>query len=726
MKPEFDRAQTDFVAIAAGGTLGMALRANGTVVAWGAFGGDVGSIASPDGRAFVPEELVGVKAIATSGDHCLAVKQDGTVVAWGVDERSRLAVPPGLTGVKAVAAGNDHSLALKNDGTVVAWGDISSGGCDVPDGLTDVVSIAVVGRLDHSLAIRRDGTPVAWGGWGEKLNGVETATNVVSMSESIVLRRDGTVMEASGAPLQSILAGIDEVKVPEGLSDAAAIAGPLILKTDGTVFHRVAYPDGVDLPVPRDLSGVVAIEVGRSFALALKQDGTLVAWGSNSGGQLDVPSAFDVPDQSVSAPRPYPISHSAVDRPRRFVAVAAGWQHSVGLRNDGTVAAWGSNSRGQLDVPEGLTGVVQVAAGAKHSIALLSDGTVATWGRTVGGPIDQPAGLIGVIAVAAGKDKNLALKNDGTLVLWEQSFGVIEDLPDDWTDIASATLGGDTPIALRRDGRVLVQEHAVGIEPAPAGLENVASLAASFSTAYALQRDGTVVTWGERFDPMAEFSFANGQAVRFPDPSDVVTISAGWRHALAIRGGGKVIAWGDNSDGQASVPLGLEDVVAVAAGEAHSLALDRDGRIYAWGLNRDGQLHVPSPESESVDSDASRVALSLIFRTKKNVTGSRLWKFRFGRAGGAQGTWITGSRTGDLFFEDDPVFAGLGDGYYSVMVHRVMEEFFPSFKWEGDFLQSTEDSEDSEFPIVVTGRISVRQEEFTALFAHQANRDLPR
>lgn len=726
MKPEFDGAPTDFVAIAAGGPVGMALRANGTVVAWGAFGGDVGSMAGPDGCAFVPEGLVGVKAIATSGYHCLAVKEDGTVVAWGVDERSRLAVPRGLTGVKAVAAGNDHSLALKIDGTVVAWGDNSAGGCKVPDGLTDVVSIAVVGRRDHSVAIRRDGTPVAWGGWGEKLDGVDAATDVLSMSASIVLRRDGTVVETSGAPLRSILAGLDRVEVPGGVSDVAAIAGPLVLNTDGTVFHRVDYPDGVEMPVPQDLAGVRSIAVGRSFALALKQDGTLVAWGSNSGGQLDVPSALDVPDQSVSAPRTYPTSPGEVERPRRFVAIAAGWEHSVALRNDGTVLAWGSNSRGQLDVPEALTGVVQVAAGAKHCIALLSDGTVATWGRTVGGPVDQPAGLIDVIAVAAGQNKNLALKNDGTLVLWEQSFSTTEDLPNDWTDITAATLGGDTPIALRRDGRVLAREYAIGIEPATAGLENVASLAASFSTAYALRRDGTVVTWGERFDPLAEFSFANGQAVRFPDPSDVVAISGGWRHALAIRSVGKVIAWGDNSDGQASVPLGLEDVVAVAAGEAHSLALDRDGRIYAWGLNRDGQLNVPSPESESVDSDASRVALSLSFRTKKNVAGSRLWKFRFGRAGGAQGTWITGSRSGDLFFEDDPVFAGLGDGYYWVMAHRVMEEFFPSFKWEGDFDQSTEDSDDLEFPIVVSGKISIRQEDLTAFLANQANRDLPR
>ena len=718
MKPEFG-APTDFIAIAAGGPVGMALRANGTVVAWGAFGGDVGSMSGPDGRAFVPEGLVGVKAIATSGDHCLAVKEDGTVVAWGVDERSRLAVPRGLIGVKAVAAGYSHSLALKMDGTVVAWGDNSAGGCNVPNGLTDVVSVAIVGTRDHSLAIRRDGTPVAWGGWGEKLEGGDSATDVLSMDGSVVLRRDGTVVETDGTPLPSTWAGSDKVEVTGDSSDIAAIAGPFSMHADGTVSYRGDHEYGDEMGVPQDLAGVRAIAAGRSFALALKQDGTLVAWGSNSGGQLDVPSA-DISAQCVLAPRTYPTPASDSERPRRFVAVAAGWQHSVALRNDGTVAAWGSNSRGQLDVPENLTGAVQIAAGATHTIALLSDGTVVTWGRTVGGPIDQPVGLSDVIAVAAGRNKNLALTNDGTLILWEQSFSRTEGLPNDWADVTAAALG-DEPVALRRDGRVLVRERPWGSKTAPAGLEDVASVAVSCSTPYALQRNGAVVSWVEAFDPLKEFSYANGQAVRFPNPTNVVSMAAGWRHALAISTGGSVIAWGDNSDGQATVPSGLDNVIDVAAGEAHSLALDSDGRIIAWGLNRDGQLNAPTPESASVDSDASRVVLGLAFRAKENRTGTRFWKFRLEQAEAPESTWIAGYRDGDPVFENDPLFTGISDSYYSMMVFRVMEHFFQSFKWEGDFSQSTKDLEDEEFPILVRGKISVRQQDLSVFLTDQAN-----
>lgn len=724
---EFLIAPTGFVAVAAGGSLGMALRTNGTVVAWGAFGGDVGSMAGPDGRAFVPEGLVGVKAIAASGDHCLAVKEDGTVVAWGVDERGRLSVPRGLTGVTAVAAGFSHSLALKSDGTVVAWGDNSGGGCDVPAGLTEVVSIAIVGWRDHSLAITRDGTPVVWGGRGEQLEGVDALTNVLSMDGSIVLGRDGTVVKSDGTPFRSIRSGPDEIEVPEGLSDVAAIAGPLLLRADGTVVYRGDWQYREEMAVPGDLAGVRAIAAGRSFALALKEDGTLVAWGSNSGGQLDVPSAEESAAPFAPSTRSYPTNAGGGEQPRRFIAVAAGHEHSVALRNDGTVVAWGSNSRGQLDVPEDLTGVIGIAAGDKHSVALLSDGTVVTWGRTVGGPIEQPPGLSSVIAVAAGTDKNLALTSDGTLIMWHQSFSGVKELPHDWTDIVAVGFGGDKPIALRRDGRVLVQEGFFGIQPAPAHIADVASVAASHAIAYALQRDGRVVSWDKgEDDPLAALKYANGRAIRFPDLSNIVAIAGGWRHAIALQSNGTVVAWGDNDYGQATVPPGLDNVIAVAAGEAHSLALTSDGRIVAWGLNRDGQLNAPSPESNSADSNASRVVLTLIFRAKKNVTGTRSWKFSFGDAGGAEDTWITGYHGGELVFDDDPLFAELKDTYYSMMAFRVMERYFPSFKWEGDVSQSANDPEDLEFPIAVTGRISVRQRDLTAFLADQTNRNQPR
>src|SRR5713226_360385 len=101
----------------------------------------------------------------------------------------------------------------------------------------------------------------------------------------------------------------------------------------------------------------------------------------------------------------------------RFQAIAAGGNHSLALKSDGTVAAWGNNSYGQSTVPANLTGVIAIAAGGEHSLALKSDGTVVGWGAggTNSGVLYDygqsliPAGLTGVIAISAGYNHSLAI-----------------------------------------------------------------------------------------------------------------------------------------------------------------------------------------------------------------------------------------------------------------------------------------------------------------------------
>ena len=63
-----------------------------------------------------------------------------------------------------------------------------------------------------------------------------------------------------------------------------------------------------------------------------------------------------------------------------FVDIDAGTLHTLALKQDGTVAAWGLNDVGQCVVPATLSDVVQVGVGFQHSVALKSDGTVVCWG----------------------------------------------------------------------------------------------------------------------------------------------------------------------------------------------------------------------------------------------------------------------------------------------------------------------------------------------------------
>src|SRR5215831_12165364 len=79
--------------------------------------------------------------------------------------------------------------------------------------------------------------------------------------------------------------------------------------------------------------------------------------------------------------------------PDDAVAIAAGGHHTLMLRANGKVAAFGYNACGQTSVPSRLADVIAVAAGENHSVALKSDGSVIAWGCTAAGQTAVPAGL---------------------------------------------------------------------------------------------------------------------------------------------------------------------------------------------------------------------------------------------------------------------------------------------------------------------------------------------
>jgi PASTA domain-containing protein/Regulator of Chromosome Condensation (RCC1) repeat protein len=286
-------------------------------VAWGCE-----RLAVPDaGQCKVPGGLSGATAIAAAAYHSLALRGDGTVVAWGCGAPfafGQCSVPGGLSGVTAIAAGFAHSLALKGDGTVVAWGcgraDLDFGQCSVPSGLSGVTAIAAAD--DDSLALKQDGSVIIWGCDGLCSVPAAAASGVTAIAaaayHSLALKQDGSVI-AWGCGFDA-----GQCSVPSGLTGVTAIAAgrfhSLALKGDGTV---VAWgcgggKDYGQCSVPNGLSGVTAIAAGTFHSLGLKGDGTVVAWGCAGAnvGQCTVPSV---------------LCHATA------TAIAAGWYHSLAL-----------------------------------------------------------------------------------------------------------------------------------------------------------------------------------------------------------------------------------------------------------------------------------------------------------------------------------------------------------------------------------------------------------
>ena len=287
---------------------------------------------------------------------------------------------------------------------------------------------------------------------------------------------------------------------------------------------------------------------------------SVIAWGAGGQGKSG-PSDFG---QSI-----VPTGLTNV------VLLAAGTYHSLAIKSDRTVAAWGNNLSGQSTVPGGLSEVAAVAGGYQHSMALKSDGMVIPWGAgfTTGGGGNGlnfgqslvPAGLNGVVSVSAGIYHSIALKNNGTVAAWG----------------AGTTTTGNLGI-----------EHGQSL--VPAGLSGVVEVSAGYYHNLALKSDGTVVAWGAGTTTTGNFDVEYGESIVPAGLNGVVAVAAGGYHSLVLKNDGTVVAWGSNSGGQTNVPSGLNGVVAVAATGFDSLALKSDGTVVVWGSNSDGQANVPT------------------------------------------------------------------------------------------------------------------------------------
>jgi alpha-tubulin suppressor-like RCC1 family protein len=324
-----------------------------------------------------------------------AISPAQSIVAWGDDSGAQTNVPAGLTNAVTVSAYGGHSLALRADGTIAAWGvdnniEISqmTAYADVPawapDGLTNAVAMAT-GRT-HSLAVLSDGTVAVWSHF--------------SSGQVTVWTRWGGWTTNLSAMSNSLTGFFAATNAPPGLSDIVAVAAgeffSLALRANGTV---VAWgrSDLNETMVPTNLANVVAVAAGADHSLALRADGTVVSWGWNDWGQANVPAGLT-----------------------NVTGIAAGSAYSLALCEDGRVVAWGDNNYfgwgGETNVPVTLTNAVAIAASDYHSLALRADGTVVSWPEIPlpdGSPLSVPAGLSNVVSVAAGTSHDVVLINSG-------------------------------------------------------------------------------------------------------------------------------------------------------------------------------------------------------------------------------------------------------------------------------------------------------------------------
>jgi alpha-tubulin suppressor-like RCC1 family protein len=356
------------------------------------------------------------------------------------------------------------------------------------------------------------------------------------------------------------------------------------------------------------LTGAVA--AGNNFTLALKTDGTVWAWGYNVSGQLgnnsnaNQSSPVQVFQYQPSPNPPIPLTD--------VVAIAAGGAHSLAIKRDGSVYAWGWNGNGQLGNnstanswvavqagPGTLTNVVAIAAGYAHTLAVKSDGTLWVWGSNSSGQLGdgsttqhnspfQVTMLTGVSAVAAGFNHSVVLKTDGA------TSGTV------WT-------AGDNTSGELGDNTATFETTPVSV------LSDVVSVGAGDYYSFAIMSDATAMGWG--VDSYGQLGDGSGASPwYFPTvvstPPLFTQLDGGTYHSVGVSADGSAWAWGDGTKiGSSAYTVSSHlltpqrvagtgtNVFMAFAGTAHSVVASIDGAVWSWGDNSFGQWGIGNTTS---------------------------------------------------------------------------------------------------------------------------------
>lgn len=210
------------------------------------------------------------------------------------------------------------------------------------------------------------------------------------------------------------------------------------------------------------------------------------------------------------------------------IALAAGDYHCLALRRDGTVVAWGTNSVGQTNVPLDATNIVSIAAGSTHSLGLRRDGTVSLWGQIIySGVTNVPVAATNVVALALGPGAwhALALRGNGTVIDWGNTIYDLSTIPTAAVNIVSIAAGAFHCLALRSDGRVVAWgSNSNGQSAVPSSATNIVAIAAGWYCSAALRAGGTMLVWGSATAPSSSAGFTNLMDVACPFGNNVALL----------------------------------------------------------------------------------------------------------------------------------------------------------------------------------------------------------
>ena len=528
--------------------------------------------------------LSGVSFIAAGSSHSVFVKSDGTAwatggspsVSIGIGSSPRLALAkqilqaPGgapFTDVMKADCGGGSTLLLKTDGTV--WTTGSAGTNPAPvlvsTGGPPIGSVVAVAAGDnHNIILQSDGSVWSYGNnsYGQLGDGTTTARSFpVRILESPGGLPVTGVSAIAAAERHTVLLKSDGTVWTMGYNSTGQLG-------DGTTLNRSSPVQVLVSPSGPPFTGVSAVSAGNSHTLLLKSNGSVWATGSDEVGNLGDGGMTNRsnPVQILSSPGGSPFTAASI--------IDAGSSHSLLVRDDGTVWAWGSNRYEQL-----------------------GDGSLVNRNTPVPVQAANGGALDGVVGAAGGWFHSLFLKSDGTvLAVGSNSNGQLGD---------DATYHATSPVAMLAKPGGTAFRNVVAVAPGKVhalALKADGSLWSTGSNGHGQLGNGPIMETYQHVTPTPVLTSEGGSQV-----TDVVAIAAGTYHSVFVKSDGSLWAFGENQGGQLGdgtvinraypVPVRssstgpqVTGVSKVAGGHLHTVFLKNDGSPWAVGGNAYGQL----------------------------------------------------------------------------------------------------------------------------------------
>ncbi|GDY11708.1 hypothetical protein LBMAG53_05860 [Planctomycetota bacterium] len=641
---------SNIIAISAGAWSGYALHANGTVYSWG-WGGQGGlgngGVATMNTATTVQTSagvnLSGIVSIAGGAYAGYALTSGGLIYSWGANDTGQLAQGSTTDALFATFASN---LGIKQISAspfrAVPGGDAS-----------------YYGTGGHFVALSYTAVPYTCG----RDSTLQLGDDAISAQKNALtlISTPGRVKQvAAGGTFTLFLMADGRV-----LAVGANSNGELGRGTTGANAHPASPANAM-----WNLVGVQQVSCGGNHTLALRGDGSVWAWGSNTQGQLGT-------GNQTQAATPVPVLESPGVPMKDIIAVSAGQQHSLALRADGRVFCWGANYSGQsggADLSNPVLAPVllfpyakQISAGGDTSAALTYQGYVQTWGDNQFGTLAAGSSspttrftpdyalvstspfvyLNRVRQIELGWVHGIALREDGTTAGWgNNGNGQLG------SGASGTTFGADANGTLSNVKQVVAGSYHSAFLLASGTVQGAGY------NGYGSLGDGTGS--GSPATPVTTLDIpdATGNPARF--------LSAGTylgNSTLALMTNGLCRAWGQNGNGQVgndstvnalapdkvyvgASPNQLDQVSSISMGNSHGAAVLSDGTVYCWGLGTSGQLGdgLSSSTDVAVKTDGKwRPQVSITANVSTATEGASTGQFTVTRTGTANGTIVIGA-----------------------------------------------------------------------------------